>query len=144
MLVYTVELHKIEDPLPDGVLFMWSEGKAQSDDLLKTIDDDGDGKASMDEVRTSCLSIDICMPVQPTTFIDLGQSDVIETSVFIRKIGWCALYHNLVYVVITQIKVGVTLYISAQLQVKVVTSKTSKTTLNRSRKCIVYVSIFKK
>lgn len=49
--MYTVELHKIEDPLPDGVIFMWSEDRSQPDGLLKIMDDDSDGKISLDEVR---------------------------------------------------------------------------------------------
>lgn len=55
VLVYTVELYKIEDPLPNGVLFMWSENRSQPDGLLKMVDDDSDGKVSLDELMSYVL-----------------------------------------------------------------------------------------
>ncbi|XP_077973398.1 peptidyl-prolyl cis-trans isomerase FKBP9-like isoform X2 [Styela clava] len=52
VLVYTVELHKIEDSLPNGMLFMWKEGKSEPENLFSLIDDDANGKVSIDELMS--------------------------------------------------------------------------------------------
>lgn len=49
MLVYTLNLHKIEDSLPEGFVFMWKKSSTP-DNLFSLIDIDEDKKLTLDEV----------------------------------------------------------------------------------------------